>query len=251
MEVHRHSHSGNSHQTRKITHYLWEFLMLFLAVFCGSMAEYALHHKIENDREKIYMKNMVEDLKYDTTILSQYLARSDEFERTVDTLYTLFGTADRDQQINRIYFLARMATLRGEPAMVYLDKRTYNQMNYSGLLRLIHNQDVSAKVSSYYLSVERFEKQNDEIRSRITVYMHSAGELFDASVFFTIRKGYGMPASGNLKLLTEDPIIINKFLTAAQYLYGTRETQKVDAKLVLQEARELLLLIQDEYHLKH
>lgn len=250
MEVHRHSHSHDTHRTRKVTHYLWEFVMLFLAVFCGSMAEYALHHRIENDRERIYMKNMVEDLKYDTSILSGYLKSTDEFEQTVDTLYTLFGSADRDKQINRIYFLARMATLRGEPSTIYLDKRTYNQMNYSGLLRLIHNQDVSAKVSAYYLSIERFENQNQEIRSRISVYMYSAGELFDANVFFAIRKGNEMPTSVNLKLLTDNPLTINKFLTAAQYLYGTRETQKVDAKHVLQQARELMEVIKHEYHFK-
>ena len=32
MEVHAHSHTP---QKEKWTHYFWEFLMLFLAVFCG------------------------------------------------------------------------------------------------------------------------------------------------------------------------------------------------------------------------
>ena len=31
MEVHAHAHTAR----KKWTHYLWEFLMLFLAVFCG------------------------------------------------------------------------------------------------------------------------------------------------------------------------------------------------------------------------
>jgi hypothetical protein len=35
MEVHAHSHTAR----KKWTHYFWEFLMLFLAVFCGFMAE--------------------------------------------------------------------------------------------------------------------------------------------------------------------------------------------------------------------
>ena len=37
--------------------------MLFLAVFCGFLAEYQLEHKIEKDREKVYMQNMLEDLE--------------------------------------------------------------------------------------------------------------------------------------------------------------------------------------------
>ena len=45
MEVHHHTHlaSGKTHTARKKwTHYFWEFLMLFLAVFCGFLAELQL-----------------------------------------------------------------------------------------------------------------------------------------------------------------------------------------------------------------
>ena len=44
MEVHAHTHTSR----KKWTHYFWEFLMLFLAVFCGFLAEYQLEHIIEN-----------------------------------------------------------------------------------------------------------------------------------------------------------------------------------------------------------
>ena len=54
MEVHAHTHSPR----KKWTHYFWEFLMLFLAVFCGFLAEYQLEHKIEKDRiKKIYERH--------------------------------------------------------------------------------------------------------------------------------------------------------------------------------------------------
>ena len=59
MEVHAHTHTAR----KKWTHYFWEFLMLFLAVFCGFLAEYKLEHVIEHQREKVYIKSMVEDLK--------------------------------------------------------------------------------------------------------------------------------------------------------------------------------------------
>ena len=59
MEVHAHSHTPR----KKWTHYFWEFLMLFLAVFCGFLAEYKLEQTIERHREKEYMQLMVEDLK--------------------------------------------------------------------------------------------------------------------------------------------------------------------------------------------
>jgi hypothetical protein len=42
MEEHAHLHlaSVETHiERKKFFHYLWEFLMLFLAVFCGFLAE--------------------------------------------------------------------------------------------------------------------------------------------------------------------------------------------------------------------
>ena len=53
MEVHHHTHTPR----KKWTHYFWEFLMLFLAVFCGFLAEYQLEHKamsLINDFKKNY-----------------------------------------------------------------------------------------------------------------------------------------------------------------------------------------------------
>ena len=59
MEVHHHSHPahGGTGTRKKWTHYFWEFLMLFLAVFCGFLAEYQLEHKIEKDRGKQYIRS--------------------------------------------------------------------------------------------------------------------------------------------------------------------------------------------------
>jgi hypothetical protein len=65
MEVHHHSHT----ERKKWTHYFWELLMLFLAVFCGFLAEYQLEHLIEYQREKQFMKSFVEDLEKDRVLL--------------------------------------------------------------------------------------------------------------------------------------------------------------------------------------
>ena len=50
--------------------------------------------------------------------------------------------------------------------------------------------------------------------------------------------------------MTEVPVVINKFLVNAQYLYGSRKKQSEDVKVRFQGAIELISLIQKEYHLK-
>ena len=62
MEVHHHSHTAR----KKWTHYFWEFLMLFLAVFCGFLAENYRETIINKEKAHHYIQNLVADLKADT-----------------------------------------------------------------------------------------------------------------------------------------------------------------------------------------
>ena len=62
MEVHSHTHTAR----KKWTHYFWEFLMLFLAVFCGFLAENQREHFVEAHRAKEYAKGLLSDIQLDT-----------------------------------------------------------------------------------------------------------------------------------------------------------------------------------------
>ncbi|HET6766300.1 MAG TPA: hypothetical protein VFH08_02840, partial [Chitinophagaceae bacterium] len=113
MEVHHHSHlaSGETHiptsREKKWKHYFWEFLMLFLAVFCGFLAEYQLEHKIEKDREKVYIRSMIDDLKADTLNLSDHLVFRSDRRRRLDSLSYLMQLTDYSNHSGMIYYYAR------------------------------------------------------------------------------------------------------------------------------------------------
>jgi len=70
MEVHAHTHT----ERKKWTHYLWEFLMLFLAVFCGFLAENQREHMIEHQREKKYIVSLIKDVELDIASLENSVA---------------------------------------------------------------------------------------------------------------------------------------------------------------------------------
>ena len=67
MEVDAHTHTPR----KKWTHYFWEFLMLFLAVFCGFLAENIREHQIELRREKQFMQSLLSDIREDTTEINK------------------------------------------------------------------------------------------------------------------------------------------------------------------------------------
>jgi hypothetical protein len=90
MEVHAHTHT----ERKKWTHYFWEFLMLFLAVFCGFMAENQREHMVENQREKKYMQSLASDLAADTLRLSNILQQRISRTKMLDSFAVLINRPD-------------------------------------------------------------------------------------------------------------------------------------------------------------
>ena len=86
MEVHAHTHTAR----KKWTHYFWEFLMLFLAVFCGFMAENQREHMIEHRREKEYMRSLIEDLQTDTFNLNSNILLGQVVRTRLENLVSIF-----------------------------------------------------------------------------------------------------------------------------------------------------------------
>src|SRR6478735_6016774 len=109
MEVHHHSHTPDpdSHRGRKKwTHYFFEFIMLFLAVFAGFLAENWREHIVERKREKEYIRSMIEDLKLDTAGLSADNNTRKEAVAMYDSVITLLRKNERSQfEQQRTYYL--------------------------------------------------------------------------------------------------------------------------------------------------
>src|SRR5689334_7112731 len=99
-EVHPHA---PHHGKRCVSSYFWEFLMLFLAVFCGFLAEYNLEHMIEHQREKTFMHNLVEDLESDEKILQTYTGWRQEVNSDFDSILLHLTAVDPNQNAFSIY----------------------------------------------------------------------------------------------------------------------------------------------------
>ena len=255
MEVHHHSHTSDppdsyrDHRGRKKwTHYFWEFLMLFLAVFCGFLAENLREHEIEKRRERVFMKNMLEDLKADTAAYQQYARNNRVAFMTIDSLVYLLKSPERNKRMSRIYYLARTLTMRTD--ILIANRRTYDEMKSSGQLRLIHNSKVSDSASNYYSLLEQINTQNERVKDRGNYYMLSMSDLFDADILLEIFKQKKEPEEQTLKLLTEDTKVINELLTRAQYLYGTFSFVESYGIRSCRRAESLIGMIKKEYDLK-
>src|SRR5262245_18895766 len=126
MEVHHHAHT----ERKKWTHYFWEFLMLFLAVFCGFLAELQLEHKIEKNREREYISSMIEDLEKDTTSFNFVIKSFANIRDRFDTVVNGFDSGITNYSSRRTYNFILTAK-GGYPDFIYTD-RTLQQLKNSG-----------------------------------------------------------------------------------------------------------------------
>ena len=121
--------------------------MLFLAVFCGFLAEWQLERTIENHREEVYIESIVEDIRADVAQTNKIITDLNTRVFRVDTLLLALASRNEIQvNSNKAYKLWLQTT--GFPDFAQND-RTIQQLKNSGALRLIRNKAVSDKIVEY------------------------------------------------------------------------------------------------------
>ena len=243
MEVHAHTHTPRN----KWTHYLWEFLMLFLAVFCGFLAELQLEHKVEKGREKQYMKSMVEDLKADTAMLINNIKQRQEKIMMTDSLAILLASSSVNERGNDIYYYGRSIS---PPTNIFPNDGTIQQLKSSGNLRLIHNTTISNGIMAYdqKMRTALFE-MGDEAEMRAE-YRSLAKKVFNTKVFYDMiaTDKISIPTN-NPVLYSKDPDLLNEFIGAVHYFKRIHQGQLIRSKELLTQAQKLMENIIKEYHL--
>jgi hypothetical protein len=244
MEVHAHTPTPR----KKWTHYFWEFLMLFLAVFCGFLAENQREHIIEHHREKQYMRSMLDDLAADDHMLAENIHIRNSRLKMIDSLVILLTVPAFDGKVNEAYFYARSIS---PPANIFSTDGTVQQLKSAGNLRLLRDREIANKILVYDQQVRQalFE-MGDEVELR-SEYRQLASRLFHSRTFFDMQHGDSIvKPSRATGLFSNDPALINQFIGALQYLKKVHTAQLARSQNLKEKAEALIGLIKESYHLK-
>ena len=255
MEVHHHPIAIGSHTARKKwTHYLWEFLMLFLAVFCGFLAENQREHYVEGKREKKYIQNLVQDLARDTLNYTSTIAHRVQREKQAYQLVSLLYSPDRNKHLHDIYFFARQ--LPRLNILFFPATAAMNQLKNSGAIRLIKRTNVTDSILAYDVATDAFaQRQNTEIDYRNS-YREAVGDVLDASVFMSMIDT--STSDMNLvilqpqfvkPLLTHDQQTINNLCARIHFIYSASMITRNTLIHLRAQAIQLIELLKKEYHL--
>jgi hypothetical protein len=247
MEVHHH---GHVHEKKKWKEYVFQFFMLFLAVFCGFLAEYQLEHVIEKDREKQYIISLVDDLKEDTRLLQSQIAMLHNKINMMDTFIAILNNPGRiPNSGNELYYYGRLAP---RTANFTSNVRTFEQLKNSGNFRLIKNVEASNLIMSYYQKISPIQQLEVIYLDEFSEYKKIASRIFDPVIFSSqvSNKGEIIKTTNNPALQTNDPAMIKQLALYAVYMNGSRRTILPYDEDLLKTANELISFLQNKYHLE-
>ena len=261
MEVHAHSHTAR----KKWTHYFWEFLMLFLAVFCGFLAEYQLEHKIERDRAKQLARSFYEELKNDSINVVLKSGNRAKQENALKYLMRYFKDSSltnvsKTFTLNFLYGINFRTPSLFEPRTVVLE-----QLKNSGSLRYFKSNDLQKLIGDLSVAIHTInDRQALESAMRIEYINPLIVRHYDYDFEIKLNQDGKLPFDKAAIEYEKSNEIIPFHLKAMEKfdkqgtinalgffgINGLSSTRKVHYQKYIELNTELLKLLRKEYHLK-
>lgn len=249
MEVHHHAHTAR----KKWYHFLWEFVMLFLAVFCGFLAENQREKVVERHREKEYILSMIEDLQTDTTNLGLTISGFSEIEQRFDSTISGFneGVKTYSNQWAQLFIASYM---QGYPDF-YQSDRTIQQLKNAGGMRLLRNKtavlgiiDYDTEIKDLALEVEALSKAQDRYREDV-VQAWSMDKMFADAGQRSWSRTRSIVVHNNY-WITNDPHTFEKIFNRLSEYNETVIRMNKNYSAAKEKALKLIELLKREYHIK-
>ncbi len=258
MEVHHHAHTSR----KKWTHYFWEFIMLFLAVFCGFLAENIREHKVEQQRARGLARNLYKEVLADSIMVQQRM----ETRKIKEAQCSYFISYVKDSNLTTLsdkFFPAfTWAFIQTQRILFEPNDGILNQLRNSGELRYFKSPELQATVGKLSVMIANIRTRNEKEYSFVEMYLrgfslkyfdftwyealvqHGKFELFDA-----LNRSEPVPVTPKI-------VNVDKFSrqeaenTASYYLLMLRSTRLAQYGGYAGVNHELLDILRKEYHLK-
>lgn len=254
MEFH-HQHHHAPGKKKHFKHYLFEFLMLFLAITLGFFVENQREHYIEHKRAKQYAAFLFSDLVKDTLRLNIRTEYMQIASKKLDTLIMLLKySGPQRMPVDKIYSLT---------GYVYANfffgatTSTMEQLKNSGSLRYFRNNKLIGQFSNYDNSLQNLKTVEDRNAYLTAETRKFLAQFLDLKSipFYTTIDSSGITAiepliTQPLELYRNEATQFQQFAnwcTLKQLDLNNRARQQIN---ILNSARTLILSLKKEFHLQ-
>src|ERR1700694_595421 len=250
MEVHKHPHHVT--HKKKWFEYFVEFLMLFLAVFLGFVAENIREEAVDKHREKQYMQSFVYDLKNDTANLNEGFPRKDGRLKAIDSVFLYFQTNPNTDIIpgSVLRFMRRTEWDRHYRR----NSTTIDQLKNAGGLRLIQKNHIADSIAAYDLLWQRAEFWREgyiTLQDKCKDLLHKIVNANELLSYYRLQPMFTVDRNivDTIKVRI-NKIYMNEFLNFLSDQKITTTQDRDGYKAIEQSAERLIALIHKEYKLK-
>jgi hypothetical protein len=214
MEVHH--HPDLHHRRKKFREYFLEFIMIFLAVTLGFIAENIREDLADRIKAKEYGQSLYDDLKADSSGLNFNIGFNRWRATKIDSFILLLTSQDIQQHGQSLYYYQAAMNLQIGFTPVDI---TAQQLRNSGGLRFFKNPEIYNLIASYYSWVNFYAARANE--RRVVIPNSLTSKLFYADILISIgmitadiKNSIRMPEAGT-KLLSTDKQALNEYLLYA------------------------------------
>ncbi len=260
MEVHH--HPDLHHKKKKWKEYFLEFLMIFLAVTLGFIAENVRESISEHERAKVFAASMLKDLEADTAQLRPYRVYFDYAASNVDTLMQMLSSHDlKDIPTGKLYwyglfggahgfFIPNDATfqqMKSSGSLRYFDKIiSYDVAKYDRLCRMM--QTTEASLNSIYGEVRKsraliFEFRYNDQANNISQF-NNVGRASKSSVDQNKIDSF---MRSNPPLLSYDKTLLNQYVELVRSRF--MHTNVLLADSLMNQSKKLIRELEQKYDL--
>jgi len=233
--------------SRYLIYAIGEIILVVIGILIALQINNWNELKSEQEIEKTYMKNLLEDLQDDLVIYDNFHKSNQEIYALIDSIIPGIKSENRKNNVSKLAYWTRMVTIKWD--IIHPVERTYEQMKSSGQLRLIKQEEVANAISKYYNSISEFNGYKEAGMLWAADYVESLGKIFDAELMLKIMRTRKMEDAKESDLLTEDAIVLNQLMNSLNYFYGALSLGEVISLKKEEDAKQLIQLITSEYNL--
>lgn len=249
MEVHHHPNV----EKKRFKEYFLEFIMIFLAVTMGFIAENIREDITEHQRAKIFAASIIEDLKADTAQIIRYSKYCTTAANNIDTFMNLLTTNDlANISTGKLYWYG----LWGGAHITFVSNDvTFQQMKSSGSLSFF-KPEIATNIEKYDRLYRLLQSIDDMNRTIYTEVRKTRAQIFDFK-YNEIANGISRRTlfrqaaidsfiASNPPLLSSDKILMNQYVELVRSRF-IRTSNVAYSDSLLKQANVVLSELHKEY----
>jgi hypothetical protein len=241
MEVHHHPELPHG-EKKRFKEYVLEFIMIFLAVTMGFIAENIREHASDNSKENEYITGMIKNLGIDTIRLKNVIKENNIQIKGFDSLINVSKNKLADIPVqDSLYLLTSKYIFYANDFKN--DDITLTQLRNAGGYRLIKDGNVLDSIAEYESRIKDIDDEFNGVVRSLEKARDNANFIFDLNVgrVFKFR-----PTSTPV-LITNDKVKIYNYYNSCWYALLAVDGYEHMLKEHLKYTTHLITYLKKEY----